>query len=121
MKSIIENLRNKPDHIKSRYVVVLSIVATVVVVGVWIITNALLKTSDDTIKTDGPLKVFSSIFKSSVSATADDYKANRASLDQNMKDAKSSEEIDAEVPEENQPEEAVKNYLDEPQTTPEQQ
>lgn len=84
MKKIIENLRNKPDHVKSRYVIVLSAIATVVVVVVWITTTALLKTSDNTIKTDGPIKIFSNLFKSGVSTTAKDYKANKEAFNASL-------------------------------------
>lgn len=67
MKKIIHSLRNKPDHVKTRYVFGFAILATLVVVSVWVMTMRLLKTTDDTIKTESPFKVFGQIFKGAVS------------------------------------------------------
>ena len=62
MKKLIYSIRKKPDHIKTRLVFVFAILATAIIVALWILTMQLLKTSDDTIKTESPLKVFGKIF-----------------------------------------------------------
>ncbi len=63
MKKILHSIRNKPDHIKSRYVILFSVIATALIVGLWIITLQLTKTSDDTIQTESPVKVFKELIK----------------------------------------------------------
>ncbi len=84
MKNIINNLRNKPDHIKSRYVIVFSIIATTLTVALWIVTMQLSKTSDDTIKTESPLRAFGQIFSETVSDVKNNYDNQKSSLDQVM-------------------------------------
>jgi len=44
-------------------------------------TLQLLKTPDDTIKTDGPFKVFRQVFKSNVSTIKEETKSDRNPLD----------------------------------------
>ncbi len=63
MKKIIHSIRNKPDHIKTRLVFIFATAATAIIVTVWIITMQLIKTSDDTIKTESPFKVFGQLFQ----------------------------------------------------------
>lgn len=74
MKKIIHSLRNKPDHVKTRYVFGFAILATLTVVSIWIMTMRLLKTTDDTIKTESPFKVFGQIFKGAVSDAQNNLK-----------------------------------------------
>lgn len=81
MKKIIHSIRNKPDHIKTRLVIIFAVLATAIVVTVWIMTLQLLKTPDDTIKTDGPFKVFRQVFKSNVSTIKEETKSDRNPLD----------------------------------------
>lgn len=63
MKKVLHSIRNKPDHIKTRFVFAFAIIATAIIVAVWIITMQFIKASDDTIKTDSPFKAFGQIFK----------------------------------------------------------
>lgn len=81
MKKIIHSIRNKPDHIKTRLVIIFAVLATAIVVTVWVMTLQLLKTPDDTIKTDGPFKVFRQVFKSNVSTIKEETKSDRNPLD----------------------------------------
>jgi len=81
MKKIIHSIRNKPDHIKTRLVIIFAVLATAIVVTVWVMTLQLLKTPDDTIKTDGPLKVFKDVFKSNVSTVKEQTKVDKNPID----------------------------------------
>ncbi len=80
MKKIITNLRNKPDHIKSRYVIVFSVLATLFIVGLWIVTMRLMQTSDDTVKTESPFRAFGQIFSGTVSDVKNNYTNQKNSL-----------------------------------------
>jgi len=93
MKKIIHSIRNKPDHVKTRLVFIFAILATVIVVVVWIITLRLLKTPDDTIKTDGPVKVFREIFKSNVSTVKEQTENKKNPLDLLKPEDQASSEI----------------------------
>jgi hypothetical protein len=84
MKKIITNLRNKPDHIKSRYVILFSVVATLVIVALWITTTRLLQTSDDTIKTESPFRAFGQIFSGAVSDVKNNYDNSKSGLNKVM-------------------------------------
>lgn len=84
MKKIIANLRNKPDHVKSRYVILFSVLATLFIVALWIVTMQLLKTSDDTIKTESPFRAFGQIFSGTVSDVKENYTDQKKSLNQAM-------------------------------------
>lgn len=84
MKKIITNLRNKPDHVKSRYVVLFSVVATLAIVALWITTTRLLQTSDDTIKTESPFRAFGQIFSGAVSDVKNNYDNSKSGLNKAM-------------------------------------
>lgn len=81
MKKIIHSIRNKPDHIKTRLVIIFAVLATAIVVTVWVMTLQLLKTPDDTIKTDGPLKVFKEVFKTNVTTVKEQTKSEKNPID----------------------------------------
>lgn len=84
MKKILHHIRKQPDHIKTRYVVVLAVVATVFVIAVWIITLQLINRSDDTIKTESPFLIFKDVFKSQVSDLKDNLPQKKESLDETL-------------------------------------
>lgn len=111
MKKIIESLRNKPDHVKTRYVIVFSAIATVIVVGLWVVTLRFTKTTDDTIKTDSPFKVFGQLFGGAVSDTKQTYQEQKKSLDINIQEAGSADTSSAldtsVIPQNTQPETPV--------------
>ncbi len=86
MKKIITNLRNKPDHIKSRYVIVFSVLATLFIVGLWIVTMRLMQTSDDTVKTESPFRAFGQIFSGTVSDVKNNYTNQKKTLNQAMEE-----------------------------------
>lgn len=73
MKKVLHSLRNQPDHIKSRYVIIFAIVATVLTVLVWLFVMQLIKKNDDTIKTESPFKIFQGIFSTAISETKEKY------------------------------------------------
>lgn len=81
MKKIIHSIQNRPDHVKTRLVIIFAVLATAIVVTVWIITLQLLKTPDDTIKTDGPLKVFKEVFKTNVTTVKEQTKSDKNPID----------------------------------------
>ncbi len=84
MKKILTNLRNKPDHIKSRYVILFSVVATLAIVALWITTMRLLQTSDDTVKTESPFRAFGQIFSGAVSDVKSNYDNSKNALNKTM-------------------------------------
>ena len=84
MKKIVHHIRSKPDHIKTRYVIFLSLVATLMVVGVWILVLASVKSNDDTIKTESPFSILKGIFSESFSEVDSKLNENKASLDQTL-------------------------------------
>lgn len=72
MKKVLHHLRKQPDHVKSRYVILFAVIATVIVVIIWMITIQLINRNDDTIKTESPFKIFGSIFSTAISETKKD-------------------------------------------------
>jgi hypothetical protein len=81
MKQILHSIRNKPEHIKSRFVVLFAILATAIIVAIWIVTLQLLKTPDDTVKTEGPFKTFQQVFKSNLSTVKQETKIDKSPLE----------------------------------------
>lgn len=67
MKKVLHHIRKQPEHVKTRYVVVFAILATAVVITVWLITLQFIKKNDDTIKTESPFVMIKDIFKGQVS------------------------------------------------------
>ncbi len=84
MKKILAHIRNKPEHVKTRYVFVFAILATALVVGGWITTNRFLNKGDDTIQTEGPLKSFGKIFSGAISTAKDDYTEQRQDMRESL-------------------------------------
>ncbi len=93
MKNIIHHLRNKPDHVKSRYVVVFSVIATAIVVGLWIMTMQLTKTKDDIVKTESPFAVFGKLFSGAVSDVSKNYSAQKKSLEASLPTATDTQSL----------------------------
>ena len=91
MKKIIANLRNKPDHIKSRYVILFSVIATLAIVALWITTMRLLQTSDDTVKTESPFRAFGQIFSGVVSDVKSNYDDSRKALNKTISEQSNSQ------------------------------
>lgn len=77
MKKIIHHIRKQPDHVKSRYVIVFAVVATVIIVGVWMLTMRMIEQNDDTIKTESPFKMVTSIFSNVISETKENYQKQK--------------------------------------------
>lgn len=77
MKKIIHHIRKQPDHVKSRYVIVFAVVATIIVVGVWMLTMRMIEQNDDTIKTESPFKMVTSIFSNVISETKENYQKQK--------------------------------------------
>lgn len=67
MKKIISRLREKPDHVKTRFAILFALIATLVIVGVWVLITRSIKSNDDTIKTQSPFSIFSEIFQTAIS------------------------------------------------------
>lgn len=80
MKKILHHIRKQPDHIKTRYVVFFAILATALVVVVWMIMLQLIKRSDDTIKTESPFSIFKEVLKGQVSDFKDSLPEKKESL-----------------------------------------
>ena len=80
MKKIIHHIRKQPDHVKSRYVIVFAVVATVIIVGVWMLTMRMIEQNDDTIKTESPFKMVTSIFSNVISETKENYQKQKTSV-----------------------------------------
>jgi hypothetical protein len=74
MKKIIHHIRNKPDHVRSRFVIGFAVVATLLVTGLWVLVLRLTQVSpDDVIKTDSPFKVFGHLFSKSIDTAKQNY------------------------------------------------
>jgi hypothetical protein len=84
MKKILHHIRNKPDHVRTRYVIGFSVLATAVIVFIWIATLRLLKTSDDTIKTESPFRSMINMFSGTVSKVQDDYQKQQDEMDASL-------------------------------------
>jgi hypothetical protein len=67
MKKIIRSLRNKPDHVKTRYVVVFALIATIIVLGTWVVVTQSIKQQDQTISAESPFSIFRDIIGAAVS------------------------------------------------------
>ncbi len=67
MKKIIHQLREKPDHVKTRFAILFALIATLIIVGIWIGVNRSIKNNDDTIRTQSPFSIFSEIFQTAIS------------------------------------------------------
>jgi hypothetical protein len=81
MNKIINNLQNRPEHVKTRLVIVFAALATVIVVVLWIFINRLVRVpADDVIETESPFKTFTQIFSKSLGKVKDDYKTQKDSL-----------------------------------------
>ncbi len=66
MKKILNSLRNKPDHVKTRYVIAFSIIATVCIIGTWVLVNQSIKSQDENISAESPFKAFKDIFSATL-------------------------------------------------------
>lgn len=66
MKKILRSLRNKPDYIKKRYVMVLAVLATVCVVGAWVVVKHSVQQQDQNISAESPFKIFKDIFSATM-------------------------------------------------------
>ncbi len=77
MKKIIHSIRNKPEHVKTRYVIIFAILATVMIVVLWTITLRSIESNDDTIKTEKPFKTFGNIFSGIISETKESYQSQK--------------------------------------------
>ena len=84
MKKVLHHMRNSPDHIKSRYVIVLAILGTAFIIGLWITVSQLTKTNEDSIQTESPFKVFGQIFSSSFSDVQTKIKVQKDSLSNSL-------------------------------------
>lgn len=81
MKKIINNLQNRPDHVKTRLVIVFAAVSTIIVVALWITINRMIKIpADDIIETESPFKTFTQIFSKSLGKVKEDYKTQKDSF-----------------------------------------
>ena len=106
MKRVIHHIRNKPDHVRSRYVIGFAVVATALVIGLWVLVLRLTQVSpDDVIKTDSPFKVFGSLFSKSVDSAKQNYIDQKENINAITTDlsVQSSDETSKNMPDESSP------------------
>jgi hypothetical protein len=80
MKKVIHHIRKQPDHIKSRYVILFALVATAIIIGIWVITLRLMNRNDDTIKTESPFKMVTGLFTNAINETKKNYQEQKTQL-----------------------------------------
>ena len=66
--------------------IVFSVLATLFIVGLWIVTMRLMQTSDDTVKTESSFRAFGQIFSGTVSDVKNNYTNQKKTLNQAMEE-----------------------------------
>jgi hypothetical protein len=74
MKKIIQHIRKQPEHVKTRYVVIFSLVATGGILVVWLLTLQVTQVPrEDIIRTESPFSFFGKIFSQPINKIRNSY------------------------------------------------
>ncbi len=73
MKKILHSIQGKSENTKTWFVVFFAIIATGIIIALWLVIMHSIKNNDDTVKTEKPLKTFTQVFSQIISKTKEDY------------------------------------------------